>query len=452
MRKKIAVIFIIVTILLICARYGYRESSEKYYDYLYNKETVIAGPDTESLAIFIEPDDPATRAASNYLAFALEQTLGTEAEIVTEQDEQFRGIRILCGTDIPEPEQKKPKFIFITTADAANDEEDPVYSVLQDENSVSIFIPEQENCFGAVKAITDRWLQKNCGLESGGELRISQAMIDRQLLHLSTAITGEFRILSQNLCFSDDGEGKTVEERAERFFRLVEEYQPDLIGTQECSWQWLQLLQDVLGDRYEIYGNSRDGPYDPEVERDAILFRKDRFEQKDGETFWLSNTPSEPTSKLNYEGVWRICTWALLHDLETEETILFSNTHLQNGYQEEYGEVRYQQADILLRRLRKGNNYLTEYPGFLTGDFNGVPEEHFYSHVTSIYNDSKKTAIHDHSKVDYSYHDYGRVQYLLDYCFHSPKNVTILDYQILDKQYNGYVSDHYGILVTAIVN
>ena len=94
---------------------------------------------------------------------------------------------------------------------------------------------------------------------------------------------------------------------------------------------------------------------------------------------------------------------------------------------------------------------LTLYPGFLTGDFNGISDEAFYSIVTSWYEDSRTTAIKDSSSVDFSYQNYGNAQYLLDYCFHSPNNVAILDYHILDDQYNGYVSDHYGILVTAIV-
>ncbi len=445
MEKRI-LIFIAAVILLTCSWYGYREYSE----YQYYRETVLAGPETESVAIYIEPDDTATRAAANYLALALETKLGKQAEIVTEQGETFRGIRIMCGTEVTEPEQKA-KIIYITVAEAADDIEESFYSVSLDQNGVSILVPERENCFGAVKAVADRWLQKDCGLESGDELRISQAKIEHQLLQLSTEVTGEIRLLTQNLCYSDDGEGKTVEERAKRFFQLVEEYQPDLIGTQECSRQWLQLLWAALGDHYEFYGDSRDGPRNPDGERDVILFRKGRFQLKDGETFWLSNTPSEPASKLNYSGVPRICTWTLLQDLETEKNILFSNTHLQNGYREEFGEVRNQQAEILLRRLRKGNNILAENPGFLTGDFNGVPEEPFYSQITGTYEDAQKTAINNHSTVEYSYHDYGRVRYLLDYCFYSPKKATILDYQILDDQYGGYISDHYGLLVTAIV-
>ena len=447
MLKKVIILFTIAAIMLFGIRYG----NQKYGEYQYNRGTVVAGPETESIAIYIEPDDTATRAAANYLIFSLERTLGIKAETVTEWNETVQGIRIFCGAEIPEPvPEQREKFIFITSAEAAVDNENPVYAVRLENNSVNILIPEREDCFGAVKAVTDRWLQKDCGLESRNELRISRAMIDRQLSDLSTAINGELRILTQNLRYCSDNGGNSINERATRFYQLVEEYQPDLIGTQECSLQWTDLLQQDLGDRYEYLGTpqqNRNDEWD-----DAILYRKDRFELKDGGTFWLSNTPDIPQSQLNYGELCRICTWALLADLETGETLLFSNTHLHHRRNEFFQEVRTRQAEILFRYLRRGENKLMQYPGFLTGDFNGESDEPFYAQVTAYYEDSGIAAITNSSSVDYTFHDYGQEQLSYDYCFYSPGKVTVLDYRILDDQYDGYISDHYGILVTAVVN
>ena len=277
-------------------------------------------------------------------------------------------------------------------------------------------------------------------------------MVEKKLKGLPTDVSGEFRILTQNMRCVDDKGGNSVEERAPRFFQLVEEYQPDLIGTQETTWKWLQLMENNLSDRYGFYGCSRLGPDTHEGEWNAIVYRKDRFTLLDGETFWLSNTPDVVASEFNCDGFPRICTWALLQDLETEKTFLFSNTHFQNGDSDSYLEVRVREAEILFRRLRGGLNRLKQYPGFLTGDFNGEPGEPYYSEVTAWYEDAGNTAITDSSAVDYSYHGYGQTEVLADFCFHSPDNVTILDYRILDKQYGGYVSDHYGVLVTAVLN
>ena len=182
-----------------------------------------------------------------------------------------------------------------------------------------------------------------------------------------------------------------------------------------------------------------------------MLYRKDRFHLIDGGTFWLSNTPDVASSRLNYDGVDRICTWVLLEDLETGKEFLLSNTHLINNRDEFYQKARAKQAEILFHYLR-GKNYLLQFPGFLTGDLNGEPNEPLYSVATNWYVDSRTTAIQNNSSVDYTYQNYGKSHRLYDYCLHSPKNITILDYQILDDQYGGYVSDHYGVLVTALIN
>ena len=102
--------------------------------------------------------------------------------------------------------------------------------------------------------------------------------------------------------------------------------------------------------------------------------------------------------------------------------------------------------------MRKNDNYLELYPGFLTGDFNGSPADFYYEQIIQYYDDSRNTAITNSSAVDYTYQNYGKSERLLDHCFHSPGNVTILDYRILDDLYGGYISDHFGILVTALLN
>ena len=391
----------------------------------------------EPALFYIEPDLPETRAAANSFAYTLKQALGTESAIITEKSDSLPTLQIIIGEE------------------EADETERPEYSVKKEGGDIVIRVAERSSCLGAVMAVAEHWLQADCGLSTPGELRISQRMIDEQLSNLSTAIKGELRILTQNLYYTSAGEGHSVHERAERFFRLVEDYQPDLIGTQECTLRWKKLLQSGLGEHYEYLGIPREGLLaDDEEWDDAILFRKDRFELQDYGYFWLSNTPDEPLSQLNYDDFCRSCTWAVLTDTKTGKTLLFTNTHLHHQDDEYYQQLRDRQAEILLRYLRRGENKLAKYPGFLTGDFNGTSDEAFYDTITDWYDDSGKTAITNSSNVNYSYHGFGTVvmQQPLDYCFHSPGNVTVLDYRILDDWYGGYISDHYGILVTAVLN
>lgn len=454
--------------------------------YLYYSEKTVTGSGG-ALVISVSPDSKAGKAAAEYLGYAIEQATGMKPEILAEADTSAMhaviipedggteeaenaaaepaeepesqnpvdantrtawNIRIRCGAEADDsPENETALFKSLFTA--ANTEE-AAYSIRLKKKTITIAIPEEENCFGAIKAITDRWLQEDCGRKDGATLSISQDMINRQLSGLSCEITGTVRVLTQNLRYANDGEGRTVLERAERFYRLVHDYQPDLIGTQECSPQWKKLLTEGLGDDYTFFGDSRDGPGATGGEWEGVLYRKDRFTFRDGGTFWLSNTPEVPGSQLNYDGIHRICTWALLLDNETGKTVLLSNTHLIDRRDALFQDVRAQQAEILLRYLRRGNT-LVKYPGFLTGDFNGKPDEPFYSQISAWYDDSRITCISDSSTVNYSFQNYGTKQALYDYCFHSQGNVTVLDYRILDDLYGDYISDHFGILVTAVV-
>lgn len=423
--------------------------------YRYNTEQVVIPGDGGRISISIFPDNRSTRAAAQYLAYAVEQATGTKAEIKTETDDDEWNINIVCDPEGFEQKQQRERahIIFVTEAAAASVDGIP-YSLVLEKKRLNLIIPDGKNCFGAAKAVADRWIQDDCGLRDSGKLVISQAILDEQLSSLPIEVTGAFRILSQNLRNQDDGEGKTIAMRSARFFQLIEDYQPDLIGTQECTWQWLQLLEAEFSDRYELFGCSRLGSAAKSGEWNTILYRKDRFIFRDGETFWLSNTPSTEASKLNYEGAVRICTWALLEDTLTGKQLLFSNTHLQNnpGDPVFFEEVRARQAEILLNRLRKNGNRISLYPGFLTGDFNGASNELFYSNITRVYSDAQDDAITDSSSINYTFHNYGTEHALIDFCFHSPKNTTILDYRILDDCYDGYVSDHYGVLVTALAN
>lgn len=402
----------------------------------YYGKTVVADPYDARPVIYIEPDNNATRAAANYLALGISRELGFEPLITTTKEDGQQYICILCGTE--------------TGTEPESDGTGLNYTLSIDRTGFSMTVPSQEQCFWAVKAIADRWLQEDCGLKNG-RLSISRYMIKQRLPSLPADDTGEIRILSQNLRNRNDKDGNSIAERAERFFQLLAQYQPDIIGTQECTFEWLQLLQDRLSDEYAFFGCSREGPGETDGDWNAIVYRKDRFTLLDGETFWLSNTSDEPSSLLNYDGSPRICTWAVLHDNVTGKDFLFGNTHLHHIGEELGQKIRSRQAEILLRCLRKGNK-LEKYPGFLTGDFNGTPEEPFYPLIADAYADSRDLAITDRSEVDYTYQAYGNAEVLCDYCFCSPGTVTVLEYRILDDRYDGYVSDHYGVLVTAVLN
>lgn len=313
------------------------------------------------------------------------------------------------------------------------------------ENAIHIDSGDSITLYYAAEAVLEAWLTPDFGL---AEAEVATLPLHRinELNGLTTRRDHAIKILSQNLRCADDPNGNAVGDRMPRFRQLVMEYQPDLIGTQETTAGWNSRLKSLsnylnrytdLGE-YGMVGCSREGREAKDGEWNTILYRKDRFELLDSDTTWLSDTPDEASA---VEGALckRICTWALLKDKLSGETILFANTHLDHSND----EVRSAQMDILMDYL---SDRIGQYPFYVTGDFNCYVDSIPYNTATSKLADSHKTAWTDQSTVTRTYHGYqesggGEI----DFIFHNDKTTPVY-YEIISKDYKGFVSDHYGVI------
>ena len=263
----------------------------------------------------------------------------------------------------------------------------------------------------------------------------------------TTGLDLNLKILSQNVRCADDKGGNTVAQRTTRFKALIDEYNPDIIGTQETTFEWRRYLRTLK--EYSFVGSSRDGHMATTGEWSAILYKKDRFVLLDSDTFWLTDTPDE-VSMTNDAKCRRICTWAELFDRYTGETIIMANTHLDHSTD----IVRSLQASYLLRHLkdRLGDRY-NECSVYLTGDFNCKPETTPYQTLSRAgFTDAHKVALEDKSVVGGTYHNYGTKESEIDFCFYRGEEV-VLEYEIISQKYisegetePGFVSDHYGVI------
>ena len=259
------------------------------------------------------------------------------------------------------------------------------------------------------------------------------------------------KIMSQNLCAGERTGANAIEARTERFGAMVEEYAPDIIGTQEADFKWISYFKKL--DKYGMVGLSREGKRTTAGEWNAILYNKDRFVLMDEGTFWLSSSPKE-ASVLSGAANKRICTWAELFDRYTGRTLIMANTHLDFMTP----EVRVEQANILMRYLKQvlGKRF-TQCMMYLTADLNSTEAEDAH---TVIYDrafvDVRDLAKEDASEGKGTYHSFGNSEKgkEIDFCFHRG-NDEVLSYRIIDKKYAagndteaGFVSDHYAILVT----
>lgn len=299
-----------------------------------------------------------------------------------------------------------------------------------DELTLSAFIDQ----------IVDIWLKDGSGIFGEGILAIDND-ICTELNAVEFTLPKTISVLSQNVRSADDPNGNSKAERQPRFKQLVAEYDPDLIGTQEVTKDWRTYIQSNFSKDYGIVGCSRSGRNSTGGEFNLILYKLDRFELLDSDTFWLSSTPTTP-SKVDGSNFNRICTWVLLKDKLTGEKFVFANTHYDyNG--EDNGRIMKEQSGHLLRVL---SDKLEQYPAFLTGDFNCQRNSAGYNALTaSVFKDAEKNADVNTSIVSGTCSGYGmNPTKTIDFCFYNEKFHPTY-FRITENKYGGDVSDHFGI-------
>ncbi|MBL0743394.1 endonuclease/exonuclease/phosphatase family protein [Chryseolinea lacunae] len=154
--------------------------------------------------------------------------------------------------------------------------------------------------------------------------------------------------------------------RAHKVYDLIKKYDPDVLGVQEAiHHQLMGIVENVPA--YGYVGVGRDDGK-TKGEYSALLYKKDKFEVIDHNTFWLSETPDVAGSKSWDAAITRVASWAILKDKKTKKEFLVINTHFDHIGK----EARKNSAALLKKKaaaLRKN------LPVILTGDFNCTREE-----------------------------------------------------------------------------
>lgn len=323
------------------------------------------------------------------------------------------------------------------------------YAVFLNGDSLHIDASDSTTLYFAVEAVLKTWLTPDFGLAQSGALTLVHSRVnDLQGLPLRTE--NSVKVMTLNMRGSDDPNGNSVADRFERFQLLLRDCQPDIIGTQENSTNWMIRLErlfkkmDDSGDgdlpKYGMVGESEYGAERGGGSTNTILYRLDRFELVETDTFWLSDTPDIPSATPGVSANFmRFCTWALLKDKQTGQVILAVNTHLDH----QKNDHRVKQINILMEYMA---DKFGEYPVVFTGDFNSTPESAPYCIVAETFQCAANSAWTDASEVDYTYHGYSDGWGMeIDFVFHDPE-FTPIRYEIVSRDYDGRVSDHYPVM------
>lgn len=172
----------------------------------------------------------------------------------------------------------------------------------------------------------------------------------------------EIKIMSLNL-LTDlfvSSDNPHFSKRINSIESLIEQYDPDIICTQELTNRMIPYLNHIL-ETYTMVGEFRKSPATDEMT--GILFKKDKYKLIDTKTFWLSNTPNKKYSKFLFSQLPRIATYAYLKDKETNKTFYVFNAHLDHLFD----FVRKKQLNVVLKLMKKtrSDNFT-----ILCGDFN----------------------------------------------------------------------------------
>ena len=138
----------------------------------------------------------------------------------------------------------------------------------------------------------------------------------------------DLRVMSFNIrnSYARDGENDW-KHRKELVYQTIRDYSPAILGLQEANHVQQNELLTALPE-YEFVGIGAKGG--TKGQYCSILYLKNRFKVEKTETYWLSDTPTVPSSTWGNHHL-RIFTYARLVEKETGHIINIYNCHLDDG-------------------------------------------------------------------------------------------------------------------------
>ena len=252
------------------------------------------------------------------------------------------------------------------------------------------------------------------------------------------------RVMTFNIRLSprEDFDGDNCwNNRREAVIRMIESSKPDLFGIQEGYIVQVNYMDENLPE-FGRYGVCRDDGLE-RGEANAIFWRKDRFDMKQCNTFWLSETPD--TVSLGWDGACRrIVTWAQLYDKDTERDVWFFNTHFDH-----VGTVAREEAGKLIMERMKALVPEGDVV-FLTGDFNANWDNPILGPIREKLGNCRETAPETDGRN--TFNAWGEKDVpdgtdIIDHIFY--RGVTAVRYEVLTGDYGvPFVSDHWPVLGT----
>lgn len=280
----------------------------------------------------------------------------------------------------------------------------------------------------------------------------------------------KIRILDQNVRKNDAediSQGRGAAVRKYRFQKLVQTYDPDVIGTQEADETWIDALTELFNDKYSMSYQYR-GAQKGSDEACAILWKKDKYDLLQKGQFWLAEDPTSADPPGFGQYYPRIAHWVKLKDKATGEKFLIFSTHFGFPRNENHTDGYMPDDYVYLRGLfAKVCAQHSDAYVFIMGDFNLSYGSDPYITLNDGKDMMDSREIAQDMKAD-GHCEFGEIRKgtnaafasddgssVIDFIFVQPRKYQAIDYYTVlydriaveDKGIGvGPVSDHFGVL------
>jgi endonuclease/exonuclease/phosphatase family metal-dependent hydrolase len=237
--------------------------------------------------------------------------------------------------------------------------------------------------------------------------------------------------------FGSSAEVPRWSERRELCVQLLKDSHAQLIGLQEPSPGQMKWLAEQLS-AYEVVLYRRT-PTDKGYPDAALLYERERFEEKEHGHWWLSPTPEKVSTGFG-NTLPRLVVWAQLRDRMTDKELIVFNTHFDNTMPSQA-----RMAELCSRQFEKFTP--RGLPMLFIGDFNTDQKRGDYSRLTSGgWRDSYTAAeqASDDGRDDRVATHLGGTR--IDHIFYHGEGLTPVAWQRLESPDPArLLSDHYPI-------
>jgi len=263
----------------------------------------------------------------------------------------------------------------------------------------------------------------------------------------------KIKVMSFNIRYgtANDGNNKW-ENRDHLVFKVLNDYQPDLVGLQEAL---LFQIEEIVENnpKYKWIGVGRDNGADA-GEFSAILYDYSKFDVLEQGTFWYCDRPTVPGCISYGNSIPRICTWGRFISKQTGRTFFHYNTHLDHQSVVSREKSSQQLLDFIYSKQ-------TADPTMITGDFNNNSEQS--KEIVTLTNSSfvdTFRVLHPNATSVGTFHGFNGNDSgtKIDYVFGSALPVLggpckVEQASIIKDNDNGrYPSDHFPVDATLIFN